>query len=72
MADTENIMRYEVDATGLPPLGTAGEADLSFAAFSLEHAGCGEDVLEVRIGEHTLLEWCLACSDMRIFGSDDG
>jgi len=25
-------------------------------------------VLEVRIGKHTLLEWCMACSVMQIFG----
>jgi len=61
-------MRYEVDTNDSSPLGITDEGDLSFAAFSLEHAGCGEDVLEVRIGEHALLEWCMACAVMRIFG----
>ena len=43
------------------------EADLSFAAFSLEHAACGDDVLEVRLSEEALLEWCMACAVMMIF-----
>lgn len=69
MVDTDNIMRYDVDNNVFSPMGITDEEDLSFAAFSLEHAGCGEDVLEVRIGEHALLEWCMACAVMRIFSS---
>jgi len=61
-------MRYDVDTTDLLASGSMGEGDLSFAAFSLEHAECGEDVLEVRIGERALLAWCMACAVMRIFG----
>ena len=63
-------MRYHVHLADLPETGTKGEGDLSFAAFSLEHAGCGDEVVEVRVGEHTLLEWCMACGVMRIFGPD--
>ncbi len=48
--------------------GPGAEETPSFAAFSLTHAECGDDVLEVRIGEHTLLEWCLACAVVEIFG----
>jgi hypothetical protein len=43
------------------------DAVLSFAAFSLEHAACGDDVLEVRLGEEALLEWCMARAVMMIF-----
>lgn len=59
-------MRYDVEPLNLSEATVEG--DLSFAAFSLAHAECGDDVLEVRIGEHTLLEWCMACAVMRIFG----
>lgn len=68
MADTDIVMRYDVEPLDLSEAGTVGEGDLSFAAFSLAHAACGDDVLEVRIGEHTLLEWCMACAVMQIFG----
>ncbi len=61
-------MRYDVDLVRSSEAGTAGEGDLSFAAFSLAHAACGDDVLEVRIGDHTLLVWCMACAVMEIFG----
>jgi hypothetical protein len=60
-------MRYEVHPPDLPEVGPEGEEDLAFAAFSLAHAACGDDVLEVRIGEHALLEWCMACAIMRVF-----
>jgi hypothetical protein len=46
-----------------------GEGDLSFAVFSLTHAACGDDVLEIRIGERLLLEWCTECAVMEVFGS---
>ena len=67
VADTQSVMRYDVHSPDLSEVGTLGEGDLAFAAFSLEHAACGDDVLEVRIGEHALLEWCMACAVMRIF-----
>ena len=50
------------------PEGTIGEGDLSFAAFSLAHAACGDEVLEVRIGERMLLVWCMGCAVMEVFG----
>ena len=68
LVDTEIVMRYDVDLEDLSEAGRMGEEDLSFAAFSLEHAGCGDDVVEVRVGEHTLLEWCTECAVMKIFG----
>jgi hypothetical protein len=68
MADTDVTMRYDVEPLDPPKVWTAGEEDLSFAAFSLTHAACGDAVLEVRVGEHALLEWCTACAVMRIFG----
>ena len=67
VADTQSVMRYDVHQSDPSEIGTLNEGDLAFAAFSLTHAACGDDVLEVRIGEHVLLEWCMACAVMRIF-----
>ena len=67
MADTWNGMRYDVHPPDFAKVEATDEADLSFAAFSLEHAACGDDVLEVRLGEEALLEWCMACAVMMIF-----
>jgi hypothetical protein len=67
MADTWNVMRYDVHPRDFAKVEAVDEADLSFAAFSLEHAACGDDVLEVRLGEEALLEWCMACAIMMIF-----
>lgn len=67
MADTWNVMRYDVHPPDVSKDEAVDEVDLSFAAFSLEHAACGDDVLEVRVGEETLLEWCMACAVMMIF-----
>ena len=69
MADTDSMVRYDVEPVA--PVGdeTTGEGNLSFAAFSLAHAACGDDVLEVRVGERMLLEWCMACAVMEVFGS---
>jgi hypothetical protein len=71
VVDTESMMRYEVPPPDLSEVETLGEGDLAFAAFSLTHAVCGDDVLEVRIGENALLEWCMACAVMRIFRPDE-
>jgi len=65
--DTWRVMRYDVNPPDLSEVRTAGEEDLCFAAFSLAHAACGDDVVEVRLGERALLEWCTACDVMRIF-----
>ena len=51
-----------------PQEGITGDEGLSFAAFSLAHAVCGDQVLEVRVGERMLLEWCMACAVMEVFG----
>ena len=69
MADTESVVRYDVELVDTGEAETTGEGELSFAVFSLAHAACGDDVLEVRIGERMLLEWCMACAVMEVFGS---
>jgi hypothetical protein len=44
--------------------------DLSFAAFSLTHAECGEEgVIELRLGDRLLLEWCPSCATLKTFRS---
>ena len=60
-------MRYDVHPPGLSEPGGVAEEHLGFAAFSLAHAACGDDVLEVRLGETALLEWCTSCDVMKIF-----
>ena len=67
VADTDCMVRYDVELAS-PSEGAAGEGDLSFAAFSLAHAACGDEVLEVRIGERMLLVWCMGCAVMEVFG----
>jgi hypothetical protein len=66
VADIDGMVHYDGE---LVEAETTGEGELSFAVFSLAHAACGDDVLEVRIGERMLLEWCMACADMEVFGS---
>jgi hypothetical protein len=60
-------MRYDVHPPDFANVEAGDLAGFSFAAFSLEHAACGDDVLEVRLGEEALLEWCMACSVMMVF-----
>ena len=72
MADTDSMMRYDVEPVDPWEAEIAGEGDLSFAVFSLAHAACGDDVLEVRIGERMLLEWCTGCAVMEVFGPCEG
>ena len=69
MADTANMLRYDVEPVYPVEAEVPGGGDLSFAVFSLAHAECGDDVLEVRIGERMLLEWCTGCAVMEVFGS---
>jgi len=45
--------------------------DLSFAAFSLTHAECGEGVIELRLGERLLVGWCPWCAALETFGPYD-
>jgi hypothetical protein len=63
------MLRYDVEPVHPMEAEVPGEGDLSFAVFSLAHAACGDDVLEIRIGEHMLLEWCTRCAVMEVFGS---
>lgn len=50
--------------------GAASTGDISFAVFSLTHAGCGEDgVIELRLNERLLLGWCPSCAALETFGS---
>ena len=42
---------------------------LAFAAFALNHAACGEGLIEIRLGERCILEWCPSCAAMRVFVS---
>jgi hypothetical protein len=65
------MVRYDVEPIGPVEAETTGEGELSFAVFSLAHAACGDAVLEVRVGERMLLEWCMACADMEVFGSSE-
>jgi len=69
VADTESMVRYDVEPVQPVEAEVPGGGDLSFAVFSLAHAECGDDVLEVRIGERMLLEWCTGCAVMEVFGS---
>ena len=69
MADTDSMLRYDVEPVHPVKAEILGEGDLSFAVFSLTHAACGDDVLEIRIGERLLLEWCTECAVMKVFGS---
>lgn len=45
---------------------------VAFAAFALNHAGCGDAVLELRLGERCILGWCPSCAAMRVFVSPAG
>ncbi|MCA1688027.1 MAG: hypothetical protein LC714_05450 [Actinobacteria bacterium] len=50
----------------------ASTGDISFVAFSLAHAECGEEgVIELRLGERLLLGWCSSCAALKTFGSPD-
>jgi hypothetical protein len=72
VADTDSMLRYDVEPIHPVEAEVPGEGDLSFAVFSLAHAACGDDVLEVRIGDRMLLEWCTGCAVMEVFGSWGG
>lgn len=45
----------------------AAKDNLAFVAFTLSHSPCGDRVIEARLGERLLLQWCLDCAQMRIF-----
>jgi len=46
--------------------------DASFAVFSLVHAGCADDLVEVRVDGGLLLVWCPRCCVLELFGSLSG
>jgi hypothetical protein len=71
VADTYSMTRYNVELVDRSEVESEGGRDLAFAVFSLAHAECGDDVLEVRIGERMLLEWCAGCAVMEVFGSGE-
>ena len=64
------MLRYDVEPTHPVEAEVPGEGD-PFAVFSLVHAACGDDVLEVRIGERMLLEWCSGCAVMEVWSRRD-
>lgn len=61
----------EVDDRERPEDIPAVEGNLAFVAFTLSHAPCGDGVIEARLSEGLLLQWCLACAEMRIFRSSE-
>ena len=59
----EHTEHYQGPADG----GGGGGTASSFVAFVLAHAGCGEDLIEVRLRE-VLACWCSRCDEARTFG----
>lgn len=55
----------------IPAEDVLQEELIAFAAFALTHAACC-DVVEVRIGERCILEWCPSCAVVRTFVSTGG
>lgn len=72
MVDKLGMRHYRDDLADSSGDNTEGYANLSFAAFVLKHVGCGDELIELRIGERLLLEWCPACAVVETFGSPDG
>jgi hypothetical protein len=65
-------MRDEEGRAGLVKGSAGNGGDLSFAAFSLTHAECGEEgAIELRLDDWLLLEWCPTCATLRTFRSLD-
>ena len=48
--------------------GDSAGVELAFAAFVLNHAGCEDAIVELRLGEGMLLEWCPMCAALEVFG----
>jgi hypothetical protein len=69
VADEDGEMRGDEGRGDLQRSGTESSDDLSFAAFSLTHAECGESVIELRLSDRLLLGWCLSCAVLETFGS---
>ena len=60
-------MREEVGKAP-PRLEERKGASEYFLAFALLHAGCGDEVIEARLGKRTLACWCLRSDELRIIG----
>jgi hypothetical protein len=71
VADIYGVVRYDIEIVAGPEGENTRDEGLTLAAFSLAHAACGDHVLEVRVGERMLLEWCMACAVMEVFGSPE-
>ena len=65
-------MREEVGKAAPPRLEERKEASEYFLAFALLHAGCGDEVIEIRLDKSTLACWCLRCEELRIIGDPVG
>lgn len=57
----------ETESTAPGAAAVFEDVPMAFAAFALTHAACGDRVLELRLGERCLLEWCTDCAEMRAF-----
>jgi hypothetical protein len=73
VSDNGGKVRGEEKArVDLPQVAVESGEDLSFSAFSLTHAGCGQNgVIELRTGERSLLVWCPSCAAVETFVSPD-
>ena len=67
-ATTDDHLRRDEEGSALFSEDSVTDADLSFAAFILKHAGCGVSV-EIRLTEGLLLEWCPMCAARETFGA---
>ncbi len=64
------MVRDDDGLSDRPVEGAGNGEGYSFAAFVLTHARCGDGVIELRLGERLLVEWCTACAASRTFGFD--
>ena len=65
-------MRNDEGRAGPAQDGAGSGGDLSFAAFILTHAECGEEgAIELHLSDRLLLEWCPSCAALETFGSLD-
>jgi hypothetical protein len=74
--DKEDRMREEVGKAAPPRLEERQGANENFLAFTLLHAGCGDEVIEARLDKRALVCWCLRCEELQIIsdpvGRDNG
>lgn len=66
---TDDVVMLEIDDKEHSQVTVALDDGLAFVAFTLSHSPCGAGVIEARLGEGSLLQWCVACDDIRIFRS---